>query len=57
EQGTRDQIFDDPKHTYTRKLLAAVPSLQATPEGGVSLCWRNAEHVTTTATQAESRIR
>ena len=40
EQGTRDQIFDDPKHIYTRKLLAAVPGLQATPEGGVSLCWR-----------------
>ena len=43
EQGTRDQIFDDPKHAYTRKLLAAVPRLQATPEGGVSLCWSTPE--------------
>ncbi|CAK7064146.1 ABC transporter ATP-binding protein [Tissierella sp.] len=27
EQGTRDEIFKDPKHPYTRKLLASVPRL------------------------------
>lgn len=25
EQGTRDQIFNDPRHPYTQELLAAVP--------------------------------
>lgn len=27
ETGTRDEIFDDPQHAYTRKLMAAVPPL------------------------------
>ena len=27
EQGTRDEIFDAPKHAYTRQLMAAVPPL------------------------------
>ena len=27
EQGSRDQIFNDPQHPYTRTLLAATPSL------------------------------
>ena len=34
EQGTVDQIFDDPKHPYTRELLAAVPSPQITRRAG-----------------------
>lgn len=29
EQGARDQIFDSPKHEYTRSLLAAVPVIDA----------------------------
>ncbi|MCP4734068.1 MAG: ABC transporter ATP-binding protein [Bosea sp.] len=43
EEGTRDQIFDNPQHDYTRKLLAAVPGLESTGDGGVRLFWRLAE--------------
>jgi len=43
EEGTRDQIFDAPKHDYTRKLLSAVPGLESTEDGGVRLFWRLAE--------------
>jgi oligopeptide transport system ATP-binding protein len=28
EQGTRDEIFTNPQHDYTRKLLAAVPNFE-----------------------------
>ena len=28
EQGTRDQVFETPRHPYTRALLAAVPTLE-----------------------------
>ncbi len=28
EQGTRDQIFDAPRHDYTRQLLAAMPEVE-----------------------------
>ena len=28
EQGSRDQVFENPKHEYTKKLLAAVPTTQ-----------------------------
>jgi peptide/nickel transport system ATP-binding protein len=43
EEGLRDDIFDNPKHPYTQKLLAAVPGLESTKEGGVSLRWRRGE--------------
>lgn len=28
EEGTRDQVLDDPKHPYTQALLAAVPHIE-----------------------------
>jgi peptide/nickel transport system ATP-binding protein len=28
EEGTRDAVFDDPRHPYTRRLLQAVPELR-----------------------------
>ena len=40
EQGSRDEVFDQPKHAYTRKLLSAIPALTATPQGGMQLKWR-----------------
>jgi peptide/nickel transport system ATP-binding protein len=32
EQGTADQIFNDPQHPYTQSLLASVPKLGSVPE-------------------------
>ena len=29
EEGNRDQVFDNPRHPYTRQLLMAVPRLEA----------------------------
>jgi peptide/nickel transport system ATP-binding protein len=46
EEGSRDQIFDDPRHEYTRKLLSAVPGLESTADGGVRLFWRLGEGAT-----------
>ncbi|HEV2508691.1 ABC transporter ATP-binding protein [Bosea sp. (in: a-proteobacteria)] len=43
EEGTRDQIFDNPQHDYTRKLLSAVPGLESVADGGVRLFWRLGE--------------
>ncbi|WP_394893490.1 ABC transporter ATP-binding protein [Mesorhizobium sp. AaZ16] len=43
EEGSRNAIFDAPRHAYTRQLLSAVPALQATPDGGVQLKWRFAD--------------
>ncbi|MGO4452289.1 ABC transporter ATP-binding protein [Phyllobacterium sp. TAF24] len=40
EQGSRDAIFDNPQHDYTRKLLQAIPALFGTENGGVELGWR-----------------
>ncbi|RDJ21445.1 ABC transporter ATP-binding protein [Bosea caraganae] len=40
EEGSRDAIFDNPRHDYTRKLLSAVPGLESTGDGGVRLFWR-----------------
>lgn len=33
EKGSRDAIFKNPRHDYTRKLLAAVPTTQKEAEG------------------------
>nr|WP_255592437.1 ABC transporter ATP-binding protein [Bordetella sp. BOR01] len=40
EQGARDGIFDAPAHDYTRRLLQAIPALEANGTGGVCLRWR-----------------
>lgn len=40
EQGSRDQVFDHPGQPYTLQLLSAIPALQRTASGGVSLKWR-----------------
>jgi peptide/nickel transport system ATP-binding protein len=40
EEGSRDEIFDAPRHAYTRTLLSAVPALETVPGGGVRLAWR-----------------
>ncbi len=43
EEGPRDDIFDNPQHDYTKKLLSAVPGLESTGDGGVRLFWRLGE--------------
>ena len=48
EQGSRDAVFDRPEHPYTRQLLGSIPMLQATPDGGVHLRWRNEEAAAST---------
>jgi peptide/nickel transport system ATP-binding protein len=34
EAGTRDAVFDDPRHPYTRRLLRAVPELRGDRDSG-----------------------
>ncbi|SSW63106.1 ABC transporter ATP-binding protein [Achromobacter agilis] len=40
EQGSRDEVFDQPREDYTRSLLSAIPALESTETGGVRLRWR-----------------
>ncbi|WP_198670535.1 ABC transporter ATP-binding protein [Oceanicella sp. SM1341] len=37
EEGTARQLFEAPRHPYTRRLLAAAPFLEPTPAGGYAL--------------------
>ncbi len=37
EQGTRDQVYDAPRHPYTLRLLAATPRIARAGEGGYRL--------------------
>jgi peptide/nickel transport system ATP-binding protein len=40
EEGSRDAVFDRPRDSYTRRLLAAIPTLEGNSEGGVRLVER-----------------
>ncbi|MBX5066591.1 dipeptide ABC transporter ATP-binding protein [Rhizobium lentis] len=40
EQGDRGTIFDNPRESYTRRLLSAIPALDHNASGGVTLKWR-----------------
>ncbi|PYI38682.1 ABC transporter ATP-binding protein [Arthrobacter psychrolactophilus] len=59
ERGTRDQIFHDPQHPYTRALLAAVPAgkprfvkLSPTEEASSQVHTRDSEQKVTAAEDA-----
>ena len=40
EEGTRDAVFDDPCHPYTRRLLQAVPELRGNRQDGFKVVSR-----------------
>ncbi len=40
EEGTRDAVFDNPSHPYTRRLLQAVPELHGNREDGFKVTTR-----------------
>jgi peptide/nickel transport system ATP-binding protein len=40
EEGTRDAVFDDPCHPYTRRLLQAVPELRGNRTDGFKVLSR-----------------
>lgn len=52
EQGTRDQVYGDPQHPYTRSLLAAVP--RADPAGERERRLRRRESTTISPSEAEA---
>jgi peptide/nickel transport system ATP-binding protein len=43
EDGTRDDLFDDPRHPYSCALLGAAPRLEDAPGGGYRLAGYKAE--------------
>ena len=43
EVGTRSEIFDRPRHPYTRALLKAAPSLAGTARPARAACRRASE--------------
>lgn len=45
EVGSRDAIFDSPRHPYTRRLLQATPRITRTPAGGYRLATHAAQPV------------
>ena len=45
EAGSRDAIFDNPRHPYTRRLLRATPRLARTPQGSYHLVEHQSEEV------------